>query len=216
MEMAAPARRAEEPPAGLEADRLLDRLMMVGWPPTSRGTHRRCSSCRARPPPPPRRRCGSKTTQTPVRPIRRPRADIRGYCHLDTGSAKSAVHPRNAARVPLLGHSSCETVAVVAAVLTRTRKLLIGLEAPPGFEPGMEVLQTSALPLGDGAGWNSVREGKESPARVYTQGQQRARQPVRCIITERKLERETGFEPATSTLARSHSTTELFPPATKA
>jgi uncharacterized protein YodC (DUF2158 family) len=26
------------------------------------------------------------------------------------------------------------------------------LEAPPGFEPGMEVLQTSALPLGDGAG----------------------------------------------------------------
>ena len=27
------------------------------------------------------------------------------------------------------------------------------LEAPPGFEPGIEVLQTSALPLGDGAGW---------------------------------------------------------------
>jgi hypothetical protein len=25
------------------------------------------------------------------------------------------------------------------------------------------------------------------------------------------LERETGFEPATSTLARLHSTTELFP-----
>jgi hypothetical protein len=29
---------------------------------------------------------------------------------------------------------------------------------------------------------------------------------------EKSLERETGFEPATSTLARSHSTTELFPP----
>src|SRR5208337_4932886 len=28
----------------------------------------------------------------------------------------------------------------------------------------------------------------------------------------KKLERETGFEPATSTLARSHSTTELLPP----
>jgi hypothetical protein len=26
------------------------------------------------------------------------------------------------------------------------------------------------------------------------------------------LERETGFEPATSTLARLHSTAELFPP----
>ena len=25
------------------------------------------------------------------------------------------------------------------------------MEAPPGFEPGMEVLQTSALPLGHGA-----------------------------------------------------------------
>ena len=27
----------------------------------------------------------------------------------------------------------------------------------------------------------------------------------------KKMERETGFEPATSTLARSHSTAELFP-----
>ena len=27
----------------------------------------------------------------------------------------------------------------------------LNLEAPPGFEPGVEVLQTSALPLGDGA-----------------------------------------------------------------
>ena len=26
------------------------------------------------------------------------------------------------------------------------------LEAPPGFEPGVELLQSSALPLGDGAG----------------------------------------------------------------
>ena len=33
-----------------------------------------------------------------------------------------------------------------------------------------------------------------------------------ACIHERRLERETGFEPATSTLARSHSTTELFPP----
>src|SRR5262245_14111443 len=34
--------------------------------------------------------------------------------------------------------------------------------------------------------------------------------PFACI-PERRVERETGFEPATSTLARSHSTTELFP-----
>ena len=31
----------------------------------------------------------------------------------------------------------------------------------------------------------------------------------------KEMERETGFEPATSTLARSHSTTELFPLAQK-
>jgi uncharacterized protein YydD (DUF2326 family) len=36
-----------------------------------------------------------------------------------------------------------------------TVALNLELEAPPGFEPGMEVLQTSALPLGDGAGRNS-------------------------------------------------------------
>ncbi len=38
------------------------------------------------------------------------------------------------------------------------------LEAPPGFEPGMEVLQTSALPLGDGARRKSDR-GSPSGAR---------------------------------------------------
>ena len=40
----------------------------------------------------------------------------------------------------------------------------------------------------------------------------RARSTGRRLTVVRKgLERETGFEPATSTLARSHSTTELFP-----
>ena len=38
-----------------------------------------------------------------------------------------------------------------------------------------------------------------------------SRSSPRCQKCERRLERETGFEPATSTLARSHSTTELFP-----
>ena len=65
------------------------------------------------------------------------------------------------------------------------------LEAPPGFEPGMEVLQTSALPLGDGAD----EQKQHSDTRNFN----------------KKLERETRVEPATSTLARSHSTTELLP-----
>ena len=63
----------------------------------------------------------------------------------------------------------------------------------------MEVLQTSALPLGDGAD-QTVTAG---PA-------------TRLDVASEELERETGFEPATSTLARSHSTTELFPLANEA
>jgi hypothetical protein len=35
--------------------------------------------------------------------------------------------------------------------------------------------------------------------------------PYHLAMPPKKMERETGFEPATSTLARLHSTTELFP-----
>src|SRR6266542_6935866 len=124
------------------------------------------------------------------------------------------------------------------------------LEAPPGFEPGMEVLQTSALPLGDGAGRNRLCEGV--PAAGQRRLQQRGSASLNIIIhrstkprdpaskherperswrrsasvvqaarrgagvpADQIMERETGFEPATSTLARSHSTTELFPLAQK-
>jgi hypothetical protein len=59
------------------------------------------------------------------------------------------------------------------------------MEAPGGLEPPIEILQTSALPLGDGA----LLENYD----------------------DRKMEREKGFEPSTSTLARLHSTTELLP-----
>ena len=113
------------------------------------------------------------------------------------------------------------------------------LEAPPGFEPGMEVLQTSALPLGDGAPQRRLRGRDEhrivpADARLIKQTEEnsersnygrkpaaersrrrraasvgKVRRPTRAKLN---LERETGFEPATSTLARSHSTTELFPP----
>ena len=120
----------------------------------------------------------------------------------------------------------------------------------------MEVLQTSALPLGDGAGrncWIVLRECRPRLGAATTatcgagDGHPNYRQPIalrRTTVRPRlphqraersgrsgrhvaeraergegpprrnKLERETGFEPATSTLARSHSTTELFPLAT--
>src|SRR5262245_36352963 len=115
----------------------------------------------------------------------------------------------------------------------------------------MEVLQTSALPLGDGAGRNRIVRGIR-PRQMMRQQQRDVRgwmvnirrtqsragfttafsgppSPLRGYGAttfalglpteahapvgkrERRLERETGFEPATSTLARSHSTTELFP-----
>ena len=109
------------------------------------------------------------------------------------------------------------------------------MEAPPGIEPGMEVLQTSALPLGDGAELmrETERLSVQSEAHVVltrrrsasmsteiapeaeltVKGQRSERRLAGCRGSRHsKLERETGFEPATSTLARSHSTTELFPP----
>ena len=61
----------------------------------------------------------------------------------------------------------------------------------PDLNRRMEVLQTSALPLGYGALSGSTTKPR--------------------VSGREKVERETGFEPATSTLARSHSTTELFP-----
>src|SRR5207237_2544602 len=43
------------------------------------------------------------------------------------------------------------TARYIALRTHRRSVSLRNLEAPPGFEPGIEVLQTSALPLGDGA-----------------------------------------------------------------
>ena len=69
--------------------------------------------------------------------------------------------------------------------------LLNFLEVPPGFEPGIEVLQTCALPLGHGTLFYSFY--KSTDTRIF-------------IIVPVFLERITGLEPATSTLARSRST----------
>ena len=161
------------------------------------------------------------------------------------------------------------------------------LEVPLGFEPRMEALQASALPLGDGTGRDqnpncagkrrarpalaiverqialrsTASQLRELPAPTIVQSEPNERSEVRvgewssgrtsvrpersdAVVkgarrgaggppirsapgTERQrvkgarrgaggpadklMERETGFEPATSTLARSHSTTELFP-----
>ena|SRR6185503_17556786 len=64
----------------------------------------------------------------------------------------------------------------------------------------IKVLQTSALPLGYAAYRQTKGEGRSASSSLG--------------LRLKTLERETGFEPATSTLARSHSTAELLPLAT--
>src|SRR3989442_13541664 len=94
----------------------------------------------------------------------------------------------------------------------------------------IEVLQTSALPLGYAAGPRTLnhavaenstggaggcQSGARPEPRPSRDGPQRDRPEMERAGPRRRparmLERETGVEPATSTLARLHSTTELFP-----
>src|SRR5579862_3366071 len=80
------------------------------------------------------------------------------------------------------------------------------MEARGGIEPPIEVLQTSALPLGDRAAYPPQQAQNR---RLLRPGL--TKNPRQMCESGRFMERETGFEPATSTLARSHSTTELLP-----
>jgi hypothetical protein len=73
----------------------------------------------------------------------------------------------------------------------------------PGSNRRIKVLQTSPLPLG-------YRALKSPHAQLAMQDTQI---DLRSVPQEEVfLERETGVEPATSSLARKHSTTELLPP----
>src|SRR6266581_5735969 len=79
----------------------------------------------------------------------------------------------------------------------------------------IEVLQTSALPLGYAASprtwltrWREILQGVPGGVNPAAAREEEGRPPQEPA---RMLERETGVEPATSTLARLHSTTELFP-----
>ena len=70
----------------------------------------------------------------------------------------------------------------------------------------MEVLQTSALPLGYAAMGRHFTPADS----ICPDGRCQDARPPRGHGTT--VERERGFEPPTSTLARLHSTTELLPP----
>ena len=71
------------------------------------------------------------------------------------------------------------------------------LEAPPGIGPGMKVLQTSALPLGYGAGWGKVTGGCGAL-------NPRVERRIDCLcsvgttrLEYRRLRRYSGFGPRT-------------------
>ena len=61
-------------------------------------------------------------------------------------------------------------------------------------------------------GWRFCRPLPYLLATAPRKEERRVSRPAYVPRRDELLERETGFEPATSTLARSHSTTELFPP----
>ena len=100
-------------------------------------------------------------------------------------------NPGGAART---GKRSAPTSAAAGNVPTcRERKGALlsegplgGLEAKPGFEPGVKALQASALPLGHFAVDMKRADSKTGPMHA--------------------MERTTGLEPATPTLARLCST----------
>ena len=74
-------------------------------------------------------------------------------------------------------------------------RAILDLEAAPGFEPGNRGFADRCLTT-----WLCRHKaGQELGVRGKRQ------------MNKEQMERETGFEPATSTLARLHSTAELFP-----
>ena len=59
--------------------------------------------------------------------------------------------------------------------------------------------------------WSVPGSGTEPCPRLSADGGRKQKKPVDDGLSLYRMERETGFEPATSTLARLHSTTELLP-----
>ena len=92
-----------------------------------------------------------------------------------------------------------------------------GLEATPGFEPGDKgfagpCLTTWPRRLGELILWHSLMTVKEPrPLPAWAPPLRDEKKPGLQPGEFEFMERETGIEPATSTLARLHSTAELLP-----
>jgi hypothetical protein len=82
------------------------------------------------------------------------------------------------------------------------------LEARVGIEPTHKGFADLSLTT-----WVPRPEHNVTPCFYIVDGAARRSATIKLKrrFSDGNLERETGFEPATSTLARSHSTTELLP-----
>jgi hypothetical protein len=134
-------------------------------------------------------------------------------CHLAgqlrrLGSRKKAGLPMGPACTGLVERETgFEPATSTLARLHSTTELLPRIwRRHPDLNRRMEVLQTSALPLG----YAAPRKGKTPLVKiVFTVNG--ALLGAKKSPPKGGMERETGFEPATSTLARLHSTAELLP-----
>ena len=74
------------------------------------------------------------------------------------------IHYRSAASLPGTNRASPGRCGSTISKNRTTRfGVVLFLEAPPGIEPGMRVLQTRALPLGYGAIWSGKRGSNPPP-----------------------------------------------------
>ena len=74
------------------------------------------------------------------------------------------IHYRSAASLPGTNRASPGRCGSTISKNRTTRfGVVLFLEAPPGIEPGMRVLQTRALPLGYGAVWSGKRGSNPPP-----------------------------------------------------
>src|SRR5262245_33790393 len=96
-----------------------------------------------------------------------------------------------------------------------TRSSRVASNSPPSLAPIYSRAMVGTLRVHTRAKGGLPPEALELRRTAHRRSHRSTRElwwaPFACI-PERRVERETGFEPATSTLARSHSTTELFPP----
>ena len=102
--------------------------------------------------------------------------DAETFCVLAAACGKNARSPCNRKAVSKNGPTESEQLTTICSDWAGS----FNLEVPPRFELGVELLQSSALPLGYGTNWNAMRS--------------------------EKMERVTRLELATSTLARWRST----------